>query len=81
MRARVGRTLEQFDLSGLRPWGAEYLHLVAEAAKLAWRDRAAWVGDPDVTPIPVDRLLSDETARANAARIRRDGIARRTPAR
>jgi gamma-glutamyltranspeptidase/glutathione hydrolase len=71
---QILRTLEQFDLSGLPPWGAEYFHLVAEAAKLAWRDRAASLGDPDVTPIPVARLLSDETARANAARIRRDGV-------
>ncbi|HEY1379591.1 MAG TPA: gamma-glutamyltransferase [Gemmataceae bacterium] len=63
------RTLEQFDLSRLRPWGGEYLHLVAEAAKLAWRDRAATLGDPDVTLIPVDRLLSDEAARANAAAV------------
>jgi gamma-glutamyltranspeptidase/glutathione hydrolase len=48
--------------------------LVAEAAKLAWRDRTAHLGDPDVTPVPIERLLADETATANASRIRRDGI-------
>lgn len=62
--------LEAFALSKLSPWGAEYFHLFAEATKLAWQDRAQSLGDPDVTPIPVDRLLSKETARAQAARIR-----------
>lgn len=73
---QVLKALEQFELSRLRPWGAEYFHLVAEAAKLAWQDRAKYLGDPDVTPIPVDRLLSEETARATAARIRRGGVVR-----
>jgi gamma-glutamyltranspeptidase/glutathione hydrolase len=70
---QILRTLERFDIAALKPWGAEYFHLVAESAKLAWRDRAACVGDPDVTPVPVDRLLSDETAARNAALIRRAG--------
>lgn len=73
---QILRTLERFDLSAIKPWGAEYFHLVAEAAKLAWRDRAASVGDPDVTPVPVDQLLSDETAARNAETIRRAGSAR-----
>jgi gamma-glutamyltranspeptidase/glutathione hydrolase len=71
---QILRTLERFDLASLKPWGAEYFHLAAESAKLAWRDRATHVGDPDVTPVPVEQLLSDETATANAARIRRDAI-------
>jgi gamma-glutamyltranspeptidase/glutathione hydrolase len=68
------RTLEQFDLSGLTPWGAEYLHLVAGSARLAWRDRARFVGDPDATAIPIARLLSDDSARERAAEIRRGAI-------
>jgi gamma-glutamyltranspeptidase/glutathione hydrolase len=71
---QILKTLEQFDLSDLRPWGAEYFHLAAEAAKLSWRDRASYMGDPDETPIPFERLLSAEAARENAGRIRRDGI-------
>jgi gamma-glutamyltranspeptidase/glutathione hydrolase len=70
------KVLEQFDVPGLPPWGADYFHLIVEAAKLSWEDRAAYLGDPDVTPIPVDRLLSDEAARAKAARIRNGDVIR-----
>src|SRR5947209_4708292 len=75
---QILKTLEQFDLSRLEPWGADYFHLVAEAARPAWQDRVQYLGDPDVAPAPVERLLSEETARARAARIRQDGIARTT---
>lgn len=34
-----------------------------------YRDRAAWLGDPDFTEIPMDRLLSAEYARALRAEI------------
>src|SRR5262249_20322551 len=69
-------TLEPFALAHLRPWGAEYFHLFAEAAKLAWQDRARYLGDPDATPIPVERLLLKEAAKARAARIRSGGVGR-----
>jgi gamma-glutamyltranspeptidase/glutathione hydrolase len=71
---QILKVLEQFDLRKMRPWGAEYFHLVGEAAKLSWQDRAKYLGDPDVTPIPVDALLSETTARAKAERIRRGGV-------
>jgi gamma-glutamyltranspeptidase/glutathione hydrolase len=54
---QILKTLETFELAKLPPWGAEYFHQFAEAAKRAWHDRARYLGDPDVTPIPVDRLL------------------------
>ena len=73
---QILKTLEPFELAQLEPWGAEYFHLFAEASKLSWRDRAKYLGDPDHTPMPVDRLLSEETARAAAARIGEGGIAR-----
>jgi gamma-glutamyltranspeptidase/glutathione hydrolase len=66
---QILKVLEQFELSNLEPWGAEYFHLFAEAAKQCWQDRAAYFGDPDVRPVPIERLLSDETAREKAARI------------
>jgi gamma-glutamyltranspeptidase/glutathione hydrolase len=67
---QILKTLEQFDLSRLQPWGAEYLHLVAEGARLCWHDRSEYFGDPDVTPIPVEYLLSIDRAKQRAARIR-----------
>ncbi|MEV0386938.1 gamma-glutamyltransferase family protein [Nonomuraea sp. NPDC050643] len=47
--------LEGFDLDGMGFLGADYLHTVTEAAKLAFADREAWYGDADV---PMADLLS-----------------------
>lgn len=47
--------------------GAEFVHLVTEAAKLAFADRDAWYGDPDFGEVPVDTLLSGEYTAARAA--------------
>lgn len=66
---QILKVLEQFELSGLEPWGAEYFHLFAEATKLAWQDRLTYFGDPDVTRIPVEQLLSNEAAEEKASRI------------
>ncbi len=53
----------------LDPCSAPFVHRVAEAAKLAFADRAAWYGDPDFTDVPLADLLSDDYARARAAGI------------
>ena len=42
---------------------------MAEAAKLAFADRAVWYGDPDFVDVPLADLLSDEYARTRAATI------------
>ncbi len=47
--------LDGFDLDAMDFLGADYLHTVTEAAKLAFADREAWYGDTDV---PMDDLLS-----------------------
>lgn len=47
------------------PWqthgleAAAGLHPLAEAMGLVFQDRNAWLGDPEQSPIPIDRLLSD----------------------
>jgi gamma-glutamyltranspeptidase / glutathione hydrolase len=56
--------LEGFDLSGMGPASADYIHTVTECAKLAFADREAWYGDPDFTDVPVKALLSAEYADA-----------------
>lgn len=61
--------LEGFDLTRLRPGGAPAVHLVAEAMKLAFADRAAWMGDPDFVEVPTAKLVSKAYAKAQRARI------------
>ena len=51
--------LEGFELAGLDPNGAERLHLQAEASRLAYRDRDAWLADPAQAEVPLARLLDE----------------------
>ncbi|OJF15643.1 gamma-glutamyltransferase family protein [Couchioplanes caeruleus] len=50
--------LEGFDLAAMPHLGPDHLHLVVEAAKLAFGDREAWYGDPDHVDVPLKELLS-----------------------
>jgi gamma-glutamyltranspeptidase/glutathione hydrolase len=61
--------LEGFDLASLPPRSAPAIHLVAEAMKLAFADRAAYLGDPDFVEIPIERLVSKRYAARQRARI------------
>ncbi len=62
--------LEQFQ------WGeldsVSRIHLMVEAMRRAYRDRAQYLGDPDFTQIPVRRLTSLDYAAGLAASIRLD---------
>jgi gamma-glutamyltranspeptidase/glutathione hydrolase len=49
--------LEGYDLSRLDMLSGERLHLLAEATKLAFRDRDAVLADPRQVTVPVERLL------------------------
>jgi gamma-glutamyltranspeptidase/glutathione hydrolase len=64
------RTLEQFDVAQLAPWGAKYVELFAGASNLAWGERFQHFGDPDFVEVPVDELLSDTRARGRAKILR-----------
>jgi len=55
--------LEGYDLKALKLNSAEYLHISAEAAKLAFADRDKYLGDMDFITIPYKGLLSKEYAR------------------
>jgi gamma-glutamyltranspeptidase/glutathione hydrolase len=50
--------LDGFDLEGMGPGSAGFIHTVTECAKLAFADREAWYGDPRHTEIPLGGLLS-----------------------
>jgi gamma-glutamyltranspeptidase/glutathione hydrolase len=50
----------------------EYVHLVAEALKLAFADRHAYYGDPRRVEVPAATLLSKEYAASRRALIRAD---------
>tara|TARA_B100000029_G_C17606278_1_gene967506 strand:+ start:1711 stop:3354 length:1644 start_codon:yes stop_codon:yes gene_type:complete len=54
--------LENFDLSSLG-WGSrEYLHLLIEAKKLAFEDRAHFYADPQFSTVPVAQLIGKSYA-------------------
>jgi len=58
------RLLEGYDLAAMGHNSPEYIHLVIEAAKLAFADRERYYGDPDFSDVPLSRLLSREYAEA-----------------
>ena len=49
--AQILNILEQFDLNAMAP--TERYHLIAEAMKFAFADRAYWLGDSDFTKVPL----------------------------
>ncbi len=61
--------LEQFDVQALGYGTSRYLHLLMEAAKLSVTDRIAYAGDPEHHPVPLDRLLDPDYAKAQLNRI------------
>lgn len=56
------RLLEGYDLRSLGHNSAAYIHLVTEAAKLAFADREAYYGDPAFVDVPLRQLLSESYA-------------------
>lgn len=49
--------LEGFDVRGMRPDAADYMHLATESLKLALADRDAFYGDPLYADVPLAGLL------------------------
>ena len=54
--------LEGFDIAKMGFGSAEYLHVLTEAKKLAYEDRAKFYADPEFNNIPLETLLSDAYA-------------------
>ena len=67
--------LNMMEAWPMAQWGAgsaQTLHHMAEAMKLAYADRAQYLGDTDFVQVPVAGLTSKAYARELAARIRPD---------
>ncbi len=54
--------LEPYDLASMGPGSAEALHLMIEAKRLAFADRALHYSDPEFSQIPLDWLISEDYA-------------------
>jgi gamma-glutamyltranspeptidase/glutathione hydrolase len=67
--AQALNVLDGFELAERTAGEAASVHLVAEAMKLAFADRAAYMGDSDFVEVPIDRLVSPDYARRQRARI------------
>ncbi len=52
--------LKGAGIADMDPVGADFVHLVTEAMKLAYADREAYYGDPDFVTVPLETLLSDD---------------------
>jgi len=63
------RILKGFDLAGLGHNSVEALHLMIEAKKLAYEDRARFYADPDFYDPPLGVLLSEGYATRQRQRI------------
>ena len=63
--------IENFDLKSQGRYSPETLHLMIEAKRRAFLDRARHLGDPDFVQVPVDRLTSKEYAKTLAQGIDR----------
>ncbi len=61
--------LEGYDLGAKGAGSADAIHLLAEAMKPAYADRAAFLGDPDRVRVPVRGLTSKAYAASLRARI------------
>jgi gamma-glutamyltranspeptidase/glutathione hydrolase len=67
--------METFDLQSLGAGSADALHVMIEAKKIAFADRARYLADPAFAPAPEAMLLSKDYARKRAAEIRMDKAA------
>jgi gamma-glutamyltranspeptidase/glutathione hydrolase len=61
--------LEGFDLRAMGPSSADALHVIAEAQRIAWADRGAYLADPDHVAQPIAQLTSKAYADARRGEI------------
>jgi len=72
--------LEGYDLGASGVGSARTLHLMTEAMRRAYADRARYLGDPDFNPsMPIDRLISKDYAAHLRGTIREDRASTSSP--
>jgi gamma-glutamyltranspeptidase/glutathione hydrolase len=72
--------LEGFDLAGAGFGSAQNLHVMAEAMRRGFANRARYLGDPDFNPdMPIERLTSKEYADELRQTIRKDRASKSSP--
>ncbi|KAI8146555.1 putative lincomycin-condensing protein lmbA, partial [Fennellomyces sp. T-0311] len=71
------------DLTKLEHNSAEYLHIIIEALRLAFADTRYYVTDPQVLPVPTEKLLSEAYLSQRAKLVdlakRNDGVQKGYP--
>ncbi len=72
--------LEGYDLKAMQFGSAEYLHVLVEAKRLAFADRARYYADPAFGELPVEELISKQYGLQQRARIDRRRAAEDVPA-
>ncbi len=71
--------LEGYDVRSMGFGSTDYVHVFAEAKKLAFEDRARFYADMDFADVPVDRLISKPYADERRKLIHPDRAARSYP--
>ena len=71
--------LERTQFARAPPQSATAIHLFAEAGRLAYADRARYVGDPDFVPVPTSKLLDAKYLDARARLIGERSMRRAMP--
>ncbi|MBX7053556.1 MAG: gamma-glutamyltransferase [Pyrinomonadaceae bacterium] len=66
---QVLNMLEGFDVRSMQYNSAARYHLVAEAMRRAFADRAEFMGDPDFANVPTASLIAKDYAKSRAASI------------
>jgi gamma-glutamyltranspeptidase/glutathione hydrolase len=72
--------LEAYNLKSMGFGSPEYVHVLVEAKKLAFEDRARFYADMDFVDVPVDTLISKDYAARRRALIDLDRAAKNHPA-
>ena len=72
--------LEGYDIESLGHNTSRSIHLMAEAMRRAYRDRATYLADPDYVDVPIHRLTSEAHAAALRATIDRSRASVSSPA-